>query len=50
MRAILYRILPDTPYQLPADTYQNAELTRRNRAFLAELVAEERAARAGADD
>ncbi len=42
LRAILYRLLPKTPYQLPADVYQNAELTQRNREYLAELVAAER--------
>lgn len=42
LRAILYRLLPNTPYQLPADVYQNAELTQCNRDYLAELVAEDR--------
>ncbi len=50
MRAILYRVLPNTPYQLPSDVYQNAELTQSNREFLAERVAEERAAHVSPDD
>ncbi|MEL6529294.1 MAG: hypothetical protein AAFQ27_04990 [Pseudomonadota bacterium] len=43
LRAILYRLLPQTPYRLPDNVYRNAELTQRNREFLAELVAENRA-------
>ncbi|WP_298464457.1 hypothetical protein [uncultured Erythrobacter sp.] len=50
LRAFLYRVLPNTPYQLPSDIYQNAELTQRNREFLAELVADERAADLCPDD
>jgi len=50
LRAVLYRILPHTPYQLPSNTYHNAELTRRNREFLAELVAKDRAAHLSPDD
>ena len=50
MRALLYRVLPNTPYQLPSNTYQNAELTQRNREFLADQVAKERAARLNPDE
>lgn len=40
-RAISRFVLPNTPYQLPSDVYQNAELTRRNREFLADLIADD---------
>lgn len=43
LRALLYRVLPSAPYRLPANVYCNPELTRKNRAYLAELAARENA-------
>ena len=41
LRALLYRVLPSAPYRLPGDIYCNADLTRKNREYLAELAARE---------
>ena len=41
---ILKRVMPKRKYALPPEVYQNAELTLKNRAYIAEVIAQERSA------